>query len=92
MHSGGADPDRYCIPKNVKINEALENYYNDEDYAEGEREAAWYLLCHELGHAVGLRHVPDHGATCMETNSLTDLVAIDTNLTMTERGHLNVQY
>lgn len=78
----GSDPNAVCNSHRVRINERNITPYN----ATVARSV--YNLCHEVGHAVGLRHWNNNG-TCLQ--KWLD-GGSSTTITNTERNQLNAHY
>lgn len=88
---GGAHPDRWCADGAIYFNDGGYPWYFD---TRNERRS---IACHEIGHAVGLRHTNDgHApASCMVTDSSDNLMPNFANrvgLSSTDNSHLNANY
>lgn len=75
----GSHPKRTCFPSRVTINSHHRGWYENDTH-----NNAWALLCHEIGHAVMLRHTPIHSPSCMEVPQSGN----NHQLHSTEKSHL----
>lgn len=81
---GGSDPNRLCKPQWILYNMTHPFPWDNTTLHPSGRDT---VACHEMGHTLGLRHVPNATTSCMDSAQTTEK-----SINQHDKDELNAQY